>query len=245
MSTADDLRKPILPGAAASDYERYLRTDELLALQKQASELLHQDELTFQVVHQSSELLLKGAAFELERALEHISQGDLLNAARLIRRANMEIDYPIQLLHILETITPYDYHLIRAGLGHGSGLDSPGFLALLHIGPRLGQAFYEQLHKADLSVDDIYRRHDEFFALHDVAERLLDFDERVHIFRFHHLKLAQRIIGGGVVGTMGTPVEVLHQRMEHLFYKELWDVRNQITAKATESMRQSGTRTPY
>src|SRR2546429_7169481 len=47
------------------------------------------------------------------------------------------------------------------------------------------------------------------------------------LFRFHHLKLAQRIIGGGVVGTMGTPVEVLHQRMEHLYYKELWDVRNQ------------------
>ncbi len=73
--------------------------------------------------------------------------------------------------------------------------------------------------------------------MHDVAERLLDFDERVHLFRFHHLKLAQRIIGGGVVGTMGTPVEVLHQRMEHLFYKELWDVRNQITAKANEAMQ--------
>jgi tryptophan 2,3-dioxygenase len=241
----DDLRKPILPGTAASDYERYLRTDELLALQKESAQLLHKDELTFQVVHQSSELLLKGAAFELERALAHIAEADFLNAARLIRRANLEIDYPIQLLHILETITPYDYHLIRAGLGHGSGLDSPGFLALLHIGPRLGQAFYEQLHQANLSVDDVYRRHQELFALHDVAERLLDFDERVHIFRFHHLKLAQRIIGGGVVGTMGTPVEVLHQRMEHLFYKELWDVRNQITAKATEAMRQNGTRTLY
>ena len=245
MSPSDDLRKPILPGTAASDYERYLRTDELLALQKQASELLHKDELTFQVVHQSSELLLKGAAFELDRALAHIAEADFSNAGRLIRRANMEIDYPIALLHILETITPYDYHLIRAGLGHGSGLDSPGFLALLHIGPRLGQAFHEQLHHANLSVDDLYRRHEEFFALHDLAERLLDFDERVHIFRFHHLKLAQRIIGGGVVGTMGTPVEVLHQRMEHLFYKELWDVRNQITAKATESMRKSGTRTLY
>src|SRR5215469_17770424 len=240
MSAADDLRKPILPGAAASDYERYLRTDELLALQKDPSQLLHPDELTFQVVHQSSELLLKGAAFELERALAHIGDADLLNAARLIRRANMEIDYPIHLLDILETITPSDYHLIRAGLGHGSGLDSPGFLALLHIGPRLGQAFYDQLQRANLSVDDVYRRHEEFFALHDLAERLLDFDERVHIFRFHHLELAQRIIGGGVVGTMGTPVEVLHQRMEHLFYKELWDVRNTITAKANEAMKRNG-----
>ena len=230
----DDLRKPILPGKGASDYERYLRTDELLALQKRADEFLHPDELTFQVVHQASELLMKGIAWELTRAHELIADGDFLNAARLLRRGNQMLEYPISVLHVLETITPYDYHLIRGGLGHGSGLDSPGFLALLHIGPRLGEAFHAQLHKSGLSVDELYRRHAEFFALHDVAEQLLDFDERVHLFRFHHLKLAQRIIGGGVVGTMGTPVEVLHQRMEHLFYKELWDVRNRITAKITD-----------
>jgi tryptophan 2,3-dioxygenase len=245
MSSAEDLRKPILPGKGASDYERYLRTDELLTLQKTSEELRHKDELTFQVVHQSSELLLKGAAFELERALGLIGEGDFLNASRLIRRANIEIDHPIQMLHILETITPYDYHLIRSGLGHGSGLDSPGFLAMLHVGPKLGVAFHQQLEKANVSVDDIYRRHDDFFALHELAECLLDFDERVHLFRFHHLKLAQRIIGGGVVGTMGTPVEVLHQRMEHLFYKDLWDVRNQITATANDAIEKQGSSSRY
>jgi len=237
MSSAEDLRKPILPGKGASDYERYLRSDELLSLQKNADELLHKDEMTFQVVHQSSELLLKGAAFELDRALAAIQASDFANAARLIRRANQMLDYPVSMLHVLETITPYDYHLIRAGLGHGSGLDSPGFLAMLHVGPRLGQAFYEQVRAAGLTIDDMYRRHEEFFGLHDTAERLLDFDERIQLFRYHHLKLAQRIIGGGVIGTMGTPVEVLHQRMEHLFYKELWGVRNQITAKANETMQ--------
>ncbi len=241
----DDLKKPILPGKGASDYERYLRTDELLSLQKPTEEFLHKDEMTFQVVHQASELLMKGSTWELDRARTYIEQGELAQAASLIRRANQMLEYPISLLHVLETITPYDYHLIRAGLGHGSGLDSPGFLSLLHIGPRLGEAFYRQLKKADLTVDDLYRRHEEFFGLHDVAERMLDFDERMHLFRFHHLKLAQRIIGGGVVGTMGTPVEVLHQRMEHLFYKELWDVRNQITAKANEAMKKTGTATKY
>src|SRR5437773_8568528 len=193
----DDLRKPILPGKGASDYERYLRTDELLSLQKLPEEFLHKDELTFQVVHQASELLLKGAAWELERAREHIEQSDFANAARLLRRANHMLEFPISLLHVLETITPYDYHLIRAGLGHGSGLDSPGFLALLHIAPRIGDAFQEQLNHKGVSYDDIYRRHQEFFGLHDVAERMLDFDEAMQAFRFHHLKLAQRIIGGG------------------------------------------------
>jgi len=103
----DDLRQPILPGKGASDYERYLRTDELLALQKLPEEFLHKDELTFQVVHQASELLLKGAVWELERA----------------------------------------------------------------------------------RAQELYRRHVEFFGLHDVAKRLLDFDERIHLFRFHHLLL--------------------------------------------------------
>jgi tryptophan 2,3-dioxygenase len=241
----DDLKKPILPGKGKSDYERYLHTDDLLSLQKSPEEFLHPDELTFQVVHQSSELLLKAVAWELGRACTLIEHRDFANVARLLRRANHMLEYPISMLHVLETISPYDYHLIRAGLGHGSGLDSPGFLALLHIGPRLGDAFHEQLQKAGLSVDDIYRRHEEFFGLHDVAERLLDFDERVHLFRFHHLKLAQRIIGGGVIGTMGTPVEVLHQRMEHLFYKDLWDVRNQITAKANEALEKSRMESTY
>lgn len=228
----DDRQKPILPGKGASDYERYLRTDELLDLQKPPEALSHPDELTFQVVHQSSELLLKAAAWELSRARDLIESGDFDNAARLLRRANRMLDYPIDMLHILETITPYDYHIIRAGLGHGSGLDSPGFVALLHIGPRLGEILFHQLETTGLTVDDLYRRHAEFFSLHELAEQLLEFDERMQAFRFHHLKLAQRIIGGEVVGTMGTPVEILRQRMEHgTLYKPLWDVRNQITAK--------------
>ena len=231
VTTYDDFRKPILEGKGASDYERYIRTDDLLALQTPIDQLSHPDELTFQVVHQSSELLMKGAAWELERARIKITEDDCANAARLMRRANAMLQHPISLLHILETITPYDYHIIRAGLGHGSGLDSPGFLALLHVAPRIGDAFHEHLNSKRVSYDDIYRRHQEFFGLHDVAERMLDFDEAMQAFRFHHLKLAQRIIGGGVIGTMGTPVEVLQQRMQHLAFRELWELRNQITEK--------------
>ena len=230
------MRKPILAGSAPTDYERYLRTDELLALQKKTAELSHPDELTFQVVHQASELMMKGTAFELERARELIGKGDYALAGHLLRRANLMLESPITVLHVLETITPYDYHIVRAGLGHGSGLDSPGFLALLHAAPRLGETFFSQLKSTGISAEQLYKRHTEFFGLHDVAERLVDFDERMQIFRYHHLKLAQRIIGPGTIGTMGTPVEVLHQRMEHFFFRELWDVRNQITANANAMM---------
>ena len=65
--TEPKLSEPVLPGDGGSDYERYLRTDELLALQKEPGEWAHRDELLFQTVHQSSELWLKLANAEVAR----------------------------------------------------------------------------------------------------------------------------------------------------------------------------------
>ena len=58
-ASEEDFSQPVLAGDAASDYERYLNTDGLLALQKTADEWVHRDELLFQVTHQASELWLK------------------------------------------------------------------------------------------------------------------------------------------------------------------------------------------
>src|SRR5215471_4904787 len=84
---------PILPGPGESDYERYLRTDELLSLQKTAGEWVHRDELLFQTVHQSSELWLKHAWNEVEEATRLIEERDLAAAIRLLRRANAAVKY--------------------------------------------------------------------------------------------------------------------------------------------------------
>ncbi|HJW67625.1 MAG TPA: hypothetical protein VJ419_07535, partial [Gaiellaceae bacterium] len=59
MAEAEDFSQPILASEGASDYERYLRTDELLALQKSSEQQVHRDELLFQTVHQASELWLQ------------------------------------------------------------------------------------------------------------------------------------------------------------------------------------------
>ena len=71
----EDELGPILPGPGASDYERYLRTDELLALQKTADERAHHDELLFQITHQSSELWLKLGSTEIDTATAQIARG--------------------------------------------------------------------------------------------------------------------------------------------------------------------------
>src|SRR2546427_13208236 len=83
----EDYSQPILPGPGASDYERYLRTDDLLALQKTPEEMVHRDELLFQTVHQSSELWLKLACYEGEAATRDLREPGLPAALRLLRRA--------------------------------------------------------------------------------------------------------------------------------------------------------------
>ena len=78
-----DMQSPVLPGRGASDYERYLRTDELLALQKTAEERVHHDELLFQTVHQASELWLKLACAEVDEAAAALERGTPAPRARV------------------------------------------------------------------------------------------------------------------------------------------------------------------
>src|SRR5437588_8907575 len=125
--THEDFAEPILPGKGASDYERYLRTDELLALQKTEEERVHPDELLFQTVHQSSELWLKLATFEVERAAQQVRDDEIGAALRLLRRASLCLQFITAQLDMLEQMSPWEYQTIRRVLGHGSGFDSPGF----------------------------------------------------------------------------------------------------------------------
>jgi hypothetical protein len=43
MTQTEDFSEPILSGSSASDYERYLRTDELLALQPDPEAAAHRE----------------------------------------------------------------------------------------------------------------------------------------------------------------------------------------------------------
>ena len=228
-------RAPILPGRGESDYERYLRTDELLALQKSPEEMTSRDELLFQTVHQSAELWMKLACFELEAATALVRSDDLEPALRLIRRAVACVVYITDQLHILEAMSPWEYHEVRKALGHGSGFDSPGFSRIGEISPQLGEAFERTLEARGLDLASLYRRGREFETLYQLAELLVEWDERVILFRRHHLKVIERIIGGYVVGTQGTPVEILAERVDHQFFPELWKVRDGLTELADES----------
>ena len=227
--------EPILPGPGESDYERYLRTDELLSLQKGPDEWVHRDELLFQTVHQSSELWLKHACAEVEEATRLIEARDVAAALRLLFRANHSMRYVTSFLEHLELMSPWEYQEVRRVLGHGSGFDSPGFRSIRAVSPGLWGAFDALRRERGLSLLEVYTQGREHEDLYQLAEALTDWDEQVGVWRFRHVKMVGRVIGEDVVGTQGTPVELLAGLIKHKMFPELWTVRTDLTELAKES----------
>jgi tryptophan 2,3-dioxygenase len=229
------LNRPVLPGTARSDYERYLNTEELLALQKTPDEWVHRDELLFQVTHQSSELWLKLCWSDTAAAAEAVAAADVSAALRLLRRASLCLRFVTAQLDMLEQMSPWEYQEIRKVLGHGSGFDSPGVKELRPAMARLGEAFHDALAEAGVPLVELYvdgRQHEELYQL---AEALLELDEWLQTWRIRHYRVVARVIGDRVVGTQGTPVEVLGRLIHRVEYPELWDVRNELTALSQSS----------
>ncbi len=217
-----------------SVYERYLRTEELLSLQKPESELAHHDELQFQVVHQVFELWWKESAFELRTIRTLLQQFNVPPALRLMDRVIKTQHLMLDNLRMLETMSPWDFHGFRNVLGDGAGTDSPGFHALMTISPLLWDDFVALLEHEHVTLPEIYMHADTYPLLMALAEALTDYDEVFQIFRTQHFKLARRMIGPGSIGTGGTPMELLELTLKDVFYPELWEVRNQLTKIADE-----------
>jgi len=220
---------PVLPGAGASDYERYLRTDELLSLQKGPEEQVHRDELLFQTVHQASELWLKFAVREVEEAAGRLERDELAAAARLLHRAILCLQYVTSQLDMLDQLDPWDYQQIRIALGHGSGFDSPGFREVARVTQALGPAFDRVLDRCGVELTELYRRRgSELPAVYRLAELLTDWDERLRLWRFRHYSVVARAIGEESIGIQGVPVQMLAKLISQRQLPKLWEARTRL-----------------
>jgi tryptophan 2,3-dioxygenase len=217
----------------ASEYASYMRTDELLSLQRANSELLHRDERLFQCVHQSTELWLKQAVFELEHAIHLIDTGALTAANQILARAAACVDYVTQQLNVLTRISSLDFGLLRPALGKGSGLESPGWSAVRDIAPQLHASFTAQRQARGLSLPQVFRSGPDS-DLWVLAEGLLDVDAKVSNWRLQHLGIAVRTIGDGGLGTKGMPVQSLAQLLNHRLFADLWDARSALAAASCD-----------
>jgi len=76
------------------------------------------------------------------------------------------------------------------------------------------------------------REHEQLYQL---AETLMELDEQAQLWRLRHYQVVARVIGDKVVGTQGTPVELLGRLVTKTSYPELWEVRNELTALSKAS----------
>ncbi|WP_329100833.1 tryptophan 2,3-dioxygenase family protein [Micromonospora sp. NBC_01699] len=215
---------PTLAGEGDTDYARYMRTEVLLDLQRRPEEVVHRDELLFQVAHQSTELWLKLAAAELTEAVARIDAGEPAPAELLLGRAILAVRLVTDQLEMLARLTPADFQALQPALGNGSGAESPGWRQTQAASRRLARAFVRYLAALEIDLVTLYSR-EPSDPVHRLAEAMVEWDDRVSLWRVHHYKLAVRVGSHGVIGTPGSPSGMLAKLIDHRFFPELWQAR--------------------
>jgi tryptophan 2,3-dioxygenase len=237
---ASDPKSTNKAGAPETDYEKYIRTGELLSLQKAPSELVTHDEMQFMIVHQVAELWMKLAAHEIDGLIAHLREGEVARATYTLKRIAHIQGLLSQQLAILDTMSPKDYMTIRTALGRGSGQESPGFKHLLRVPRDIWAAFAGLLERKRVTLREIHATPERNAELYALAEGLTDFDQALQLWRWRHLMLVYRVIGAGTPSLKGKSVELLETGVKERFFPELWEARDEVfaewTAKAKKDM---------
>jgi tryptophan 2,3-dioxygenase/ribonuclease HI len=247
---AEPLPQPPASGgrSGGTDYATYLLIDDLLNLQRPLTPDAH-DELLFIIVHQSYELWFKLILHELTRARDELLAGRPQAAVPRLSRTVAIERLLLEHLDVLETMGPEGFLEFRDPLEPASGFQSVQFRRIEWISglrdmfpadaePPSGPSLYEAFASAaglpedeEARMDalaDLYRDHEDDPVrawLYRVAERLIDHDEGVALWRHHHVLMAAREIGSRP-GTGGSPgVPYLETTLARRFFPELWRVR--------------------
>jgi tryptophan 2,3-dioxygenase len=91
---------------------------------------------------------------------------------------------------------------------------------------------WTQSYKPNASVEaawlQVYQNVNQYWDLYELAEKLVDIENRQQQWRYNHMITVERIIGHkmGTGGSSG--VSYLKRALEHRFFPELWDLRTKL-----------------
>jgi tryptophan 2,3-dioxygenase len=91
---------------------------------------------------------------------------------------------------------------------------------------------WSQDYQANTSVENawltVYRNVNQYWDFYELAEKLVDIEDRQQQWRFNHMLTVERIIGHkqGTGGSSG--VTYLKRVLDHRFFPELWSLRTQL-----------------
>src|ERR1041385_5979410 len=203
-------------------YNKYLRVPDLINLQKCLSDPVHHDELLFITVHQAYELWFKQILHELDAAIASLNNDRIPVATRAIKRVVDIEKLLVNQIHILERMTPISFLAFRDQLNPASGFQSMQFreiefssglkdktilrefegdqyaherLEARLNGPTLSDCFSRLLQRRGLTVLEVLTHFEEKYAEFQLAEALLEYDEYFSLWRSHHIKMVERMVG--------------------------------------------------
>jgi tryptophan 2,3-dioxygenase len=248
------------PGSGPLTYGSYLRVPELLDLQSPLSLPTTHDEMLFIITQQAQELWFKQVMYELRAIIDDLDGGRVLEAMRLLSRVNAILRVLGEEVAVLETMPPLEFQHFRGVLSTSSGFESeqfreleyacglrePTFLKVMEKymdgtaircrWPRsLADAFRGRLRPVDpdpvAATLCLYTTPAQYPELFLLAETLSEFEVRFQEWRFHHIKLVDRVIGDRAPGTAGSAGSgYLGKTLTYRFFPELWAARNELTA---------------
>ena len=103
-------------------YGDYLQIDHILTAQKPLSKA--HDEMLFIIQHQTSELWMKLALYEVEAARRMIAEDNTAEALKMLARVARIFEQLNSAWDVLRTMTPSEYTRFRDDLGQSSGFQS-------------------------------------------------------------------------------------------------------------------------
>jgi tryptophan 2,3-dioxygenase len=117
--------------------------------------------------------------------------------------------------------------------------------------PSLADAFYAMLSRRGFKVIEeaggkssdgqpslrireltrVYEESDKYYDLYLLFESLVDYDETFSLWRLHHIKMVERMIGSktGTGGSEGAAY--LRKTVDRQFFPELWELRSYLSPK--------------
>ncbi|WP_300973220.1 tryptophan 2,3-dioxygenase family protein [Sphingomonas sp. LHG3406-1] len=239
---------------AGMSYADYLQLQSLLSAQQPLSDL--HDEMLFIVIHQTKELWLKQMLHEVDLAIRLIDSDDFAAAYKALARVSRIQSVMTLSWDVLATMTPVDYSAFRHVLGTSSGFQSAQFRELEYKfgikdprfldyqeggtegrarlqaaldGPSLWDAADSARRRQGAeSWLHVYRDTERWFALYQLAEKMVDIDDALSGWRHKHLLTVERIIGNkmGTGGSAGA--SYLASTLSKRAFPELWDLRTQL-----------------
>jgi tryptophan 2,3-dioxygenase len=151
-------------------YGDYLHLDALLSAQHPLSP--DHNEMLFIIQHQTSELWLKLALYELRAAVAAVHRDELPPAFKMLARVSRIFEQLVQAWSVLATMTPSEYTAMRPYLGSSSGFQSHQYRELeFMLGNKNEQMLKPHAHRPD--VQDDVRKALEAPSFYDEVVRLL------------------------------------------------------------------------